>query len=446
MKRRTTLYRDGLIFLSVMLVIFLGAVVRQVNLLLLFASIMVSFVVFDFLLGRRLLRGLTARRIAPSSPSAGEPFAAVIELSNRRKRGTSWGVVVEETVTPDFTEWRLLDALPAGGPAIPLSDEEKGTRKKRRFFRLMPEKTNHRFRPACYFEEIRPGASVRKTWAGRLPLRGWYQLGPITISTRFPLGFFRSSVTFPETAGFLVRPKLGRIDPAWLDRLREQREQESRFRSRLSRTGDEMFGVRDWQTGDARKWVHWRSSAKYQKIMVRQYQERNHQEAAVLLDLFHPDALTLETLEYRELAVSFAASLCAELSRKGGREVLLGLVGKLTHIPGLESLAEEEPALIQTGQGSAGISAIQDRLARAVETQTDSLEQTLTELIARKRPALSLVIVTMRPLDLSEKRLPNLIGDPRWQRLLAHTVTVDLSDRATEKLFVIEKGKLKMEN
>lgn len=437
MKRRTTLYRDGLIFLSVMVVVFLGALVRQVNLLMLFASILVCFVVFDFLLGRRILRRLSVRRYPPTAPQAGEPFAAVIELSNGRRRGTSWGMVVEETVTPDFTEWKLLEKLPAGGPAN-ISDENGAQRKKRRLFRFLPTKMSHLFRPACYFEEVRAGESVRKTWAGRLPLRGWYQLGPITVSTRFPLGFFRSSVTFPDQNGFIVQPKRGRIDRGWLGRLREQMEQESRFKSRLSRTGDEMFGVRNWQIGDARKWVHWRASAKYRRIMVRQFQERNHQEAAVLLDLFHPEPLTFETLESRELAVSFAASLCAELSQKGGRELFFGLVGKLSKIPGVENADEKDAPLMKSGSGGAGNLAIMEKLARAVETKDDFLERTLSSFLTEQRAGMHLVIVTMRPIDLSVRRLPNLFADARWQRLLRKTVVVDASDAKLNDIFRVE--------
>ena len=428
MKRRTTLYRDGVIFFGVMLMVFLSAAIRQVNLLLLFASILVCFLFFDYWLGRRLLAGLSIRRRAPSGATAGEPFLATVELINGRRRVPSWGVVVEETVRPEYVESGILERLTADGAV--------GFETRRRFFRRPTAKKKYAFRPVCYFEQVDPKATQRKSWAGRLPHRGRYRLGPVTLSTRFPLGFFRSSVTISDETSFVVGPKIGRIIWHKASALRESAERRAHYERHIGRLGGEMFGVRQWQPSDTRKWIHWRATAKYRKILVRQFQRRQHEATAILLDLYASEAQsTFADLENRELAVSFAATLYAERVKRFGRQTIFGMAADRV---GAEKGGNESSFFLRTGSGSPAAGTVMECLATAAATRTDALAELFERVMACESTLTQLTVVTTRPFDVTvTPRLAALRQDPRFVRLARKTVVIATADPAFDELFEI---------
>lgn len=430
MKRRTALYRDGLIFLGVLIVVFLGAVVRQVNLLLLFASILFCFVVFDWRLGRRTLIGLSARRKAPSGASAGEPFLVSVELENSRRKLPSWGVVVEDTVTP-------LSGPDAAGRLTAEGVTAFDAKKHRRLF---AGKKGTVYRPVCYFEEIGPRKVESGSWAGRLPRRGLYRLGPMTVSTRFPLGFFRSSTIFPQTTTFFVAPKIGKLSRDWFASLQEKAEEKSRHKSRVERFGEEMFGIREWQPHDARKWIHQRASAKYRKLLVRQFQRRTVRTTALVLDLFDPDGdERFAALENRERAVSFSATLLTELTKRGAAAAAFGLIGRSFGAFETDAAADDAETFFCRVTSGAAFSAAMERLATAGTTSTDSAVAVLTRILAVGESVSRVVFVTTRPLSgLADKRFAATGTDSRFSALLGKMTVIDASSPTTDEIFKTE--------
>ena len=83
--------------------------------------------------------------------------------------------------------------------------------------------------------------------------------------------------------------------------------------------------MREWRSGDGRRLIHWRSSARLGKLVVRQFERPRNRDVAVVLDLWQPEPPAAEHLENVELAVSFAATVLADLCRKGGSNVYLAL-------------------------------------------------------------------------------------------------------------------------
>ncbi|MDO5567552.1 MAG: DUF58 domain-containing protein, partial [Planctomycetia bacterium] len=292
MNRSTILFRDGLVFCAVVGAIFFGAVLREVNLLLFFASVLACFLFLDYRLGKKSIGGLTVKRIPPATIHAGEPFIMTVRLENGKKRQASWGVLFEDRVIP-LTGRRALGA-------------EELDRKV---------KQSPGYRPVCYFEKVDAGSEARKSYAGQLPLRGRYQLGPTSVSTRFPLGFFRSSLYFRETSEIIVYPKLGVLSKKWIHEHSQSSNQQNRFRFHASRSSDEILGIRRWQTGDVRKWIHWRATARHNQILVRQFQSRRHLDVAVILDTWLPNAMNRNAFENFELSISFAATVAKEFSK-----------------------------------------------------------------------------------------------------------------------------------
>lgn len=409
--RKTILYRDGLIFLVITSVLFIGAAAREVNLLLLFASLLASLLFLDRIFGRRSLRKLTAHRTLPPVIHAGDSFLVTIKLENERRKGGAWSILVEDAIFPDFTIYADFS------------------------FMKIPRKETC-FQPACYFEEIRPGESIRKTYAGRLPLRGRYEFRDLVISTRFPLGFFRSLLPQEDPQSITVYPRIGRLTRQWFRRFSSLAEEKNRSRHLISRTSDELFGVRSWQSGDVRKWIHWRASAKHDKIFVRQFEERKNMDVAIVLDLYESGKRpTPDSFENGELGISFAATLIREYSRNISGTFYFGADFSNEK----DEINPDQSPLIMEGKISlAFIRGMMERLSIIRFPKKDRLSDILRELLGSVSGNTNIILITTRPLNLfNSERFVDLRKDVRFVRSLGQMIVVDTSSSEFDSFFQI---------
>ncbi|MFN8168378.1 MAG: DUF58 domain-containing protein [Candidatus Nanopelagicales bacterium] len=96
------------------------------------------------------------------------------------------------------------------------------------------------------------------------------------------------------------------------------RDLEGQATNHLSSSDIAFHTLRDYVPGDDRRFVHWRTSARTGKLMVRQFVDTRRSHAAIALDLdpasYEPSSTDPESEEF-ELAVSVAASLAVRVLR-----------------------------------------------------------------------------------------------------------------------------------
>jgi uncharacterized protein (DUF58 family) len=298
-----------------------------------------------------------------------------LELVNPRRRLGSWAVDVEE---------RIQSEGAAAGAGV--------------------------LRPGVYFPYVPAGQSRRRTYRGRLPQRGRYRFAPVAVSTRFPFGFFRRTVLVGAADTLVVYPRLGRLTPRWLARHRESFEGSHRRERRHGRTLGDFFGVRPWRSGDERRHVHWRSSARHGSLVVRQFERHRNRDVAILVNLWQPQRPSAEHLANVELAISFAATVVADTCRKGGGNLLLGTTAGGPWVRGPASAALEHGAMESLAMAEAGP---EDRLAGLLDGALATID-----------PGTEIVLVTTEAVDLSDAgRFAVLWSDPA-RRALARTIRV----------------------
>jgi uncharacterized protein (DUF58 family) len=339
--------------------------------MLVLVGMLIGPLLFSWRLVVLTLRGLEVHRRMPPTVCAGDLLVVNVELSNPRKRLGCWAAVVEEQIRGE--------AGPGRGRTV---------------------------RPTVFFLYVPPGHSREAVYRGRLPHRGRYRLGPMRVSTRFPFGLFQRRVTWEETDTLTVFPRLGRLTHGWIRRDRTDFEGTQRRERRHSRVTGEYYGVREWRDGDSLRWIHWRSSARHGSLVVRQFEQHLNRDVALLVDLWEPDDPAPEDVENVELAVSFAATVVADLCRKGGSNVLVGVTGA-------------EPDCSGGPASAALLQGVMGRLALAEASGEDRLSA-LFERVAREiAPGTELVIVSTRSEDLSDaERFPDLWKDPARRALL----------------------------
>jgi len=395
---KLSITREGVLYLLIVLAVFLGALFREVNTMLLFASFLCAPLLLALHMGRRTIKGINVRRIVPTQIFAGEPFIVGFSVTNARpvKRFSlsCWGLVINDRI-----RWLRREESPA---------------------------LEKPYQPAVYFSDVPNGQTRHQSYAGCLPQRGRYRFEQVQISTRFPFGFFRSrsdQTPIQDKNEFFVYPKIGKLSSQWKAQQRQANESLQRFRYRPSRQIGEFLGVRPWQHGDTKKGIHWRASAKHEAPVVRLYELHQNQDCAVILDLSHEGDWNDAQQESFELAVSFTATLVADWTRRSDGNLFFA-----TNNDSQEFIYTPLSFLVQD--------QILQRLTLAAPSKQDSLAETLLMIPAHHQS--EIVFVTSCPVDMdTSPRFKELAEDSRYRGLLKRFRVVNTSSREFDEIFSV---------
>lgn len=149
-----------------------------------------------------------------------------------------------------------------------------------------------------------PGETARAAY--RLPTdrRGVFDLGPLQLQLSDPFGLAQSSSEAAARTKLTVYPHIDDVAPLPLSQGNDPHAGAARHNA-ISQSGEDFYGLRDYQEGDDLRRVHWGATAKLDELMIRQEEMPWQGRATVLLDL----RKGVHTPESLEIAVSAAASI-----------------------------------------------------------------------------------------------------------------------------------------
>ena len=230
--------RETWIYLTILAVVIFGAILREINLLIILAGLMFGPLWISWHLIRATLSKLTISRKLPRVAFPGELVVVDLTVKNGRRGIDSWALVVQDRIRH-------------------VQSKRRGDVKTAQVL----------------FPHVPAGSQCSSSYRCRLWQRGQYRLGPIRVSTRVPVGLLRGDVTMRKADELLVYPQLGRLKGKWSELVKvDQLGQRSWHRKQGPIEGD-FYGLRDWRSGDSRRWIHWRSSAKRNDLVVRQFEQ-----------------------------------------------------------------------------------------------------------------------------------------------------------------------------
>jgi uncharacterized protein (DUF58 family) len=134
-------------------------------------------------------------------------------------------------------------------------------------------------------------------------------IGPARAVRSDPLGLLRRDAVEQTAAELFVHPL---ITPLESLAAGLQRDLEGQVTRDLSSSDLAFHALRDYQPGDDRRHVHWRSTAKIGRLVVRQYQDTRRLRLTLVVD---GATGSYQTEEEFELAMSVAGSICARAAR-----------------------------------------------------------------------------------------------------------------------------------
>lgn len=380
---------EGLIFLALLACVLAAAMIRQIQLLLALFAMMVGLPLLNWRLARSTLRRLDIARRVPRSISAGDLLQVEVEATNRRRRLPSWALSIDDRIRRQ------------GAP-----------------------ETEETIRARTLIPCVLPGASTKQSYRGRITRRGKYVFGPLRVSTRFPFGLVRGSVVFPQQHTLLVSPRLGRLTPLW-QRLQQSSDVgTSNVARRQGLLEGDFYGLRDWRQGDSRRWIHWRTTARRQAPVVRQFEQQRNQDLVLIVELWQPALPTAADLDNVELAVSFAASIVADLCRRGGRTLWV-------------ATAAQDPQF-NSGPASLALTReVMDALAVAEATSLDRLPGSVAKVLEVARPGANAIVISTRSIEWKDtERFSQFWTSPRQRAWLGRLKSINTSLPELAEYFV----------
>lgn len=211
-------------------------------------------------------------------------------------------------------------------------------------------------------QPMRPGGRTTLTYDLHARVRGRYEVGPATVRLRDPFGVAQRPVRFGRTDEVIVYPPVWALPDGVLPRAGRYGTASEGAARPLAASG-EFASVREYVRGDDLRKVHWKSTARRGKLMIKQEEIPQETQATVVLDgrrNAHRGSGPTSTFEH---AVAVAASASYHLAER--RYGLKLITGPITEPPPTVSweIVLERLAVIQP-QGVGSLVPVWRQLAK----------------------------------------------------------------------------------
>lgn len=344
--------REGLIYLVIMCALFVGSLIGRNNLLLMVFACLAGPFVMNGWITFTMLRLLNVSRILPERIMAGEPFTTSIQLENRKSWLTIWLMTVTDSVTRG-AEW---------------------------------------LSPQVLFVRIPSKESRQGHYQLRLSKRGRYQFGPVTVTTRFPLGLVERGNRLDVVDNLLVYPRTGHLTPTWRKMLQNSTELVSDVRTVAGAFNDEMSRIREYRQGDDPRMIHWRTSARANELMVCEYEESRDRDLLLIIDGWLDSSVNSNEKRHQEKGsenfergLCFATTVCMEHLRS-------------SRISSLSVRIATDKIIDWRGdQGESHLEDLLDALAQVEPTANAKLDLLISQLDQGRSGKKRILILSARP-------------------------------------------------
>ncbi|MEZ4867651.1 MAG: DUF58 domain-containing protein [Caldilineaceae bacterium] len=231
-----------------------------------------------------------------------------------------------------------------------------------------------------------PGAFQRisRTFQIECTNRGYHHFGPANLSTGDGFGFFDCHARLPEVQRLIVYPRLYSVAELHLPSkspFGEKRAHQSLFEDPLR-----TVGIREWQSSDSQRRVHWKATARQQQLLSRVYEPSEEQQIQIFLNVTTMRRHWHGYIpELQERTISVAGSLAALANAE---RLPVGIIANGA-LPG-----GDQPIRLLPGRNPNQLIRILELLAAVTPFATTPIETLLLEEAPRMPWGATLVVVT----------------------------------------------------
>lgn len=174
--------------------------------------------------------------------------------------------------------------------------------------------------------------------------RGVIPIGPVRSIRADLLGMVSRKKTLTDQIELFIHPRIVAVEMGAMGILRDV---EGITTSNLSSSDVSFHALREYAPGDDRRSVHWRTTARVGKLMVRQFEETMRAHLVIVLASREQDYADPEDFE---LAISTTGSMAASAMREERQVTVLTSTGELW-FPSTIGLLDELARLELTTHG-----------------------------------------------------------------------------------------------
>jgi uncharacterized protein (DUF58 family) len=344
-------------FVPVLFVLFLIAVLMQEDTILTIFYLLAGVYLGGRWWSQRALNNITLQRQLPTHAFLGEAVPVRVDLKN-----PSWLPVV----------WlRAQDTVPVG---------------------LATGQESHR-----QVTHLGPYDDYRLQYVVYPQKRGYYQLGPLLLSSGDALGLVGQRQRQEVPAYLTVYPRI--VPLAHVPLPSRSPLGTLRHSQPIFEDPTRIIGKRDYSTGDTLRRIDWKSTAAVGRLQVKQFEPSIALETTILLNLHAPEYEMRTRTDASELAIVVAASLANWIA---GRKQTVGLATN-----GFDPLnTDTATRAIPARKGRAHLMRLLEVLARVQVAESMPLVSLLHQQTVHLAWGTTLIIITSR---LDEPLLEGLL-------------------------------------
>jgi hypothetical protein len=332
----------------------IGAVIRDLNLLVILAGLALGALWMQWRIGRGNLRSVSAFQQLPTEAFAGDPFTISVLIQNQNRRLGVFQVTASTPIIHQSSRPGVNHGQRASRPAI-------GTG----WVAAIGPQDQESIQIRCQTSE-----------------RGKCLIGPLRLESEYPFGLLLNRRQMQASQDSLVVfPQRLTLRGGWRQQFRRYLVGGNRAGQRAGIHEGHFFGLRTWQPGDSRRWIHWRTTARIGEVAVRQFEQPRAEQMLLVVDLH--DSGDADGKRAVERAVALAGTITEQLTRSSFFRLVLGVAGT-------------------TGMGAAGTATSQIRrmaltiLAEASGSSTPEIEPMLVAIGAVAGKHWPLMVVSTR--------------------------------------------------
>jgi uncharacterized protein (DUF58 family) len=294
--------REGMVYLTLTLVIGVAALNTGNNLLFIVVAAMLAAVLVSGVVSAVMISSLEVDLHIPRHVFAGQSYAGAVLLHNIR-----WLPAFSISVVPPVErkhrgewKWKRTEFVypPASSGRKPIIRWPDVS-----LVRMDPLRTVPRvFEGSVYFPFVPGGQRLRAELNLNFPRRGRYAQSGLGLSTRFPFSFLSKTRTVALEHEVLVYPSVEATDEMLEVLPTINGELETQLRGR----GSDLYRIRDFEPEDSARHVDWKATAKSGALKVREYTREDERRIQIIFD--NPPEGQLDSAHY-ERAIQLAASL-----------------------------------------------------------------------------------------------------------------------------------------
>lgn len=295
---------------------FLIAWNRDMIMLYAMFSMLAAVLVLGCVLPIRVLHGLEVKRTFPPSAFEDDDLNLDVTVENKGHRGR---FMIE-----------VVDNIPAAEPSLQ--------------------------NPMSFIAKISKGNVRSYSVPVHCYKRGEYEIGPITLRSAYPLGISETERVVPEERGkLIVYPRVFDVARFPLFSATNMPSSNSEAISKAGGTED-FFGTREYRRGDSIRYIHWPSTARHAKLIVKEFEMRSTSELTIILNLQKGASAGTGRESTFEYSVKIAASLAKFALERGHTVQIIGFAEKVHILPycrGLHNLPQALTMLARVNDDGA---------------------------------------------------------------------------------------------